>query len=129
MPCQFRPVLYGLLLFSFLSPASVAAEAPDWNADTLTGDWRGVRTNLSERGITLEIALKVSLLSNLSGGIKRRYGVASGDVNTLDYAYSLGLRYKGLLHGRDEDECGIGLARRPRRRQVQASRRNSAGSQ
>ena len=40
-----------------------------------------------------------------------RYGVASGDVNTLDYAYSLGLRYKGLLHGRDEDEFGIGLAR------------------
>jgi porin len=40
-----------------------------------------------------------------------RYGVANGDVNTLDYSSSLGLRYKGLLPGRDEDEFGILLTR------------------
>ena len=40
-----------------------------------------------------------------------RYGVANGDVNVLDYSYSLGLRYKGLLPGRDEDEFGILLTR------------------
>ena len=71
MTSKFWRVFYGLLLFLFLGPASVAAEVPDWNADTLSGDWGGVRTNLSERGVTLEIALKASLLSNLSGGIRR----------------------------------------------------------
>ncbi|OGA43502.1 MAG: hypothetical protein A3G24_21855 [Betaproteobacteria bacterium RIFCSPLOWO2_12_FULL_62_13] len=40
-----------------------------------------------------------------------RYGVASTDVNTLDYSYSLGLHYKGLLPGRGEDEFGIGVTR------------------
>jgi porin len=40
-----------------------------------------------------------------------RYGVANGDVNTLDYSYSLGLRHKGLVPGRDQDEFGIGLTR------------------
>ena len=63
--------LYGLLLFFLLSPVSLAADAPDWNADTLTGDWGGLRTNLSERGVTLEVVLKADVLSNLSGGIKR----------------------------------------------------------
>jgi len=53
------------------SPVSPAAQGPDWNADTLTGDWGGVRTNLGERGVTLEIVLKVDVLSNLSGGLKR----------------------------------------------------------
>jgi len=40
-----------------------------------------------------------------------RYGVANGEVNTLDYSYSMGLRYKGLLPGRNEDEFGILLTR------------------
>jgi len=67
----FRRACCGLLLFLFLSPVSPAAEGPDWNADTLTGDWGGVRTELSERGVTLEIALKADVLSSLSGGLKR----------------------------------------------------------
>ncbi len=71
MTSKFWRVFYGLLLFFFLSPVSLAAEAPDWNADTLTGDWGGVRTNLSERGVTLEIGLKADILSNRSGGIQR----------------------------------------------------------
>ncbi len=71
MTSKFWRVFYGLLLFFFLSPVSLAAEAPDWNADTLTGDWGGVRTNLSERGVTLEIGLKADILSHLSGGIQR----------------------------------------------------------
>ncbi len=71
MTSKFWRVFYGLLLFFFLSPVSLAAEAPDWNADTLTGDWGGVRTNLSERGVTLEIGLKAGIMSNLSSGIKR----------------------------------------------------------
>src|SRR3972149_3701983 len=63
--------LTGLPLLFFLSPLLPAAEGPDWNADTLTGDWGGVRTKLSERGVALEVVLKADILSNVSGGIKR----------------------------------------------------------
>ena len=71
MPSRFRRTFCGLLLFFLLSPVSPAAEGPDWNADTLTGDWGGFRTKLSERGVTLEIVLKADVLSNRSGGLKR----------------------------------------------------------
>jgi len=71
IPCRFRRSFCGLLLLFVFCPVSPAAEGPDWNADTLTGDWGGVRTNLSERGVTLEVVLKADVLSNLSGGIKR----------------------------------------------------------
>lgn len=40
-----------------------------------------------------------------------RYGTASGDVNPLDHSYSVGLSYRGLFPGRDEDECGILVTR------------------
>jgi porin len=36
-----------------------------------------------------------------------RYGVASSDVNVLQRSSSLGLRYRGLVEGRSEDEFGI----------------------
>ena len=86
MPTKIRCHLYGLMLFILLAPDAPAADAPaadapaadapaavapDWNADTLTGDWGGVRTNLSERGVILEVVLKADVLSNLSGGVKR----------------------------------------------------------
>ena len=63
--------LCGLLLFFFLSPVLPAAEGPEWNADTLTGDWGGIRTKLGGEGVILEVVLKADILSNLSGGIKR----------------------------------------------------------
>ena len=71
MTSKFWRTLCGLPLFFFLSPLLPAAEGPDWNADTLTGDWGGVRTNLNGRGVTLEVVLKADILSNVSGGIKR----------------------------------------------------------
>ena len=67
----FRRTFYGLLLFLFLSPLCPAAEGPDWNADTLTGDWGGLRSDWSTRGVTLEVVLKADVLSNRSGGIRR----------------------------------------------------------
>lgn len=36
-----------------------------------------------------------------------RYGVASGDVNTIASTLSFGLSYRGLLPGRDQDTFGI----------------------
>lgn len=40
-----------------------------------------------------------------------RHGTASADINTVDRTTSFGLRYKGLLPGRDEDEFAIGQTR------------------
>lgn len=40
-----------------------------------------------------------------------RYGVASRDVNPLDYSWTAGVYYKGLLPGRDDDEAGIHFLR------------------
>jgi len=45
--------------------------APDWNAETLTGDWGGARTSLYSKGIDLGFTHKSDILSNTSGGIKR----------------------------------------------------------
>ena len=71
VPAKLWWTLCGLVPLLLLSPLSPAAEAPDWKTETLTGDWGGARTGLSERGIVLEIVLKADVLSNLSGGIKR----------------------------------------------------------
>ena len=56
---------------------SVAAEddkeekGPDWNVETLTGDWTGTRSSLYEKGVEFGFTHKSDVLSNLSGGIKR----------------------------------------------------------
>lgn len=62
--CVLAPLLV-------LSPLAQAADVPDWNAETLTGDWGGARSAWSARGVTAEIVLKADILSNLSGGIRR----------------------------------------------------------
>ena len=46
-------------------------KSPDWNAQTLTGDWGGTRSNLYNKGIALEFSHKSDVLDNVSGGIKR----------------------------------------------------------
>ena len=46
-------------------------KAPDWNAETLSGDWGGARSSFYDKGIDLGFTHKSDLLSNTSGGIKR----------------------------------------------------------
>lgn len=46
-------------------------KGPDWNAETLTGDWGGTRSELYKEGVELGFTHKSDVLSNLSGGIKR----------------------------------------------------------
>ena len=48
-----------------------AERTPDWNEETLTGDWGGARTSLYDKGIDLGFTHKSDVLSNTSGGIKR----------------------------------------------------------
>lgn len=47
-----------------------AEEAPDWNADTLSGDWGGKRAYLYDRGVSIELSHKSDYLSNTKGGIQ-----------------------------------------------------------
>ena len=69
-PGRWR-ALSGLPLLFFLSPLLPAAESPGRSADGLLGDWGGARTDLSARGVTVEVVLKSDILSNLSGGRRR----------------------------------------------------------
>lgn len=48
-----------------------AEKAPDWNAETLTGNWGGERSSLYDKGITVELTHKSDILANTSGGVAR----------------------------------------------------------
>lgn len=50
-----------------------------WSQDTLTGDWGGVRTNLTDAGLALSGLYTVDAMGNPVGGIKQR-GVYMGLV-------------------------------------------------
>ena len=52
-----------------LFPLSAFA-SPEWNSETLTGDWHGTRTRMSKAGANLHITYKGDVLSVLSGGIE-----------------------------------------------------------
>ncbi len=46
-------------------------ERPDWAATTITGDWGGARTRLSDAGIDISLNYIGEVQDNLSGGINR----------------------------------------------------------
>ena len=56
------------------SNVALADDAPDWGAETLSGDWGGTRSSLYEKGVSIELSHKSDALANVSGG------VASGGV-------------------------------------------------
>ncbi|HEX5337243.1 MAG TPA: carbohydrate porin, partial [Gallionella sp.] len=67
-------LLVAMALTSLLANNAANAEtvkAPDWNAETLSGDWGGQRTALSAKGVNLDFVHKSDVMSNLAGGIKR----------------------------------------------------------
>lgn len=62
-----------LLISVWLASAANAAEekGPDWNDQTLTGDWGGTRSTLYNEGIDFGFTHRGDILANPSGGIKR----------------------------------------------------------
>jgi porin len=42
-----------------------------WHRDTLTGDWRGLRTTLADKGITFTASYIGEVFANVQGGMKR----------------------------------------------------------
>ena len=65
--------IFAFMALSWLTVAANAEEekSPDWNAQTLTGDWGGTRTSLYNKGINWTFTHKSDFLANTSGGIKR----------------------------------------------------------
>lgn len=62
------------LVIALLAGTANAAEenSPDWNAETLTGDWGGTRSSLYDKGVSLEFTHKSDILANTTkGGGKR----------------------------------------------------------
>lgn len=59
------------LLAASLPLSSLAADAPNYAEDTLTGDWGGARSAMVKKGVTLDLGYKVDFLRNTGGGIQR----------------------------------------------------------
>ena len=62
------------IVFGLVASSSAFAEdekAPDWNAETLSGNWGGARSSLYDKGITVELTHKSDMLANTSGGAAR----------------------------------------------------------
>ena len=47
-----RAVFFGLMVSNVTF--AQAEKVPDWNAETLSGDWGGTRSNLYDKGVTVE---------------------------------------------------------------------------
>ena len=62
-------VLFGLVVSN--GAFAEDEKAPDWNAETLSGDWGGARSSLYDKGITVELTHKSDMLANTSGGVAR----------------------------------------------------------
>lgn len=75
MANQFAKILFFGLLVSGVAFAEEEKapdeDAPDWRAETLTGDWGGGRSSLYEKGVTVELTHKSDFLENSSGGLQR----------------------------------------------------------
>lgn len=66
--------LAGLVLSGLVVSNCVFADSeklPDWNGQTLSGDWGGIRSNLYGKGVSMEFTHKSDIMANVSGGIKR----------------------------------------------------------
>lgn len=56
-----------------------------WEQDTFSGDWNGVRTALSDRGINIDLSYTNDVFSIVSGGLQKRSvydGLVEFRVNT-----------------------------------------------
>ncbi|MDO8263575.1 MAG: carbohydrate porin [Gallionella sp.] len=62
------------LFIGFVVSNAAFAEAekmPDWNTETLSGDWDGQRSSLYDKGIAVEFTHKSDVMANTSGGVSR----------------------------------------------------------
>ena len=63
-----------ILFMGLVVSNAVLAEGentPDWNAETLSGDWGSARSSLHDKGITVELTHKSDMLADTAGGAAR----------------------------------------------------------
>ncbi len=54
--------------------------APDWNAETLTGDWAGRRSAMLAQGYDLQLIYKLDLLYSTAPSREKIYGLDNLDL-------------------------------------------------
>lgn len=64
-----RVVILGMMASS--AAFAEAEKTPDWDAETLSGNWGGARSSLHEKGVTVKLTHKSDLLANTAGGVSR----------------------------------------------------------
>lgn len=73
MVSRFIKAILACLAASDLAIAETGS-APNWNAETLSGDWSGARSTLCQRGVAVDLTHKMP--ANTSGGVSRAGGLA-----------------------------------------------------
>jgi len=70
---SFFQICFSLFLCFILcfSKNANADDAYNWGASTLTGDWNGNRSSLSDRGINFEFTHRSDVISNTEGSLKQ----------------------------------------------------------
>lgn len=103
--CWIRAWLLGFSCILLAPLSSLAADdAPNYAEDTLTGNWGGVRAEMVQKGLALDIGYKADLLRNISGGIEKGgRPMAHLDIKlTADFEkllnWSGGSGYLNLIH-------------------------------
>jgi porin len=70
------------LFLALSTPPAQAQEQTFWTRDTVTGDWGGARTGLSNKGVDWSLTYTGEVFGNLSGGIET--GAAYEDLISLE---------------------------------------------
>ena len=72
------------LVTSALAQPVHKAEPSLWESETLTGDWNGLRSSWSEKGVDLSIEYHAEVMGVVSGGIRRGVIYEGLGQGTLD---------------------------------------------
>lgn len=101
-------VAFALLHRLFLSAELEAGEAPSttpysgdlWTRSTLSGDWWGIRNQLAEKGVTIDMSLTQGAQGIVGGGKDTgwQYSGGRGDINVSLDTQKLGLWPGGFLN-------------------------------
>lgn len=91
-----RRILFAMFaLAHFGIDHAVAEDAPDPNEATLTGDWGGMRTRLTNAGVTLEFIHKSDVLAIAAGGLQRGAAWMGNTEAGLDIDLEVLLGWRG----------------------------------
>lgn len=76
--------------------AAADEEKANFKEYTLTGDWDGNRTKISEKGLNWEVTYKADFMANISGGIKKSSEYMDNLDIKLKFDGNKALGWKGL---------------------------------